>query len=128
MTPLEEAASAVAAEMGISPHAEMTGEQVAEFRERFTEAMAKGAYEYVILPSAPSLTKDEVRQLLRECVTVVKPGETLVVRVGGEWTPAQMREMQDALNWGWDDGTPYWPFRTLIVYGEELGVAEVPGA
>jgi hypothetical protein len=75
-----------------------------------------------------TLSKDEVRRLLRECVTVVKPGETLVIRVGSGWTPDQMREMQDSLNWGWDSGTPYWPFRVLVVPGEELGVAQVPVA
>jgi len=40
------------------------------------------------------LTPDEIRQLLRECVTVVKPGETLVLRCPEGWTPDQAGEMQ----------------------------------
>lgn len=72
------------------------------------------------------LTKDEVRQLLRECVTVVKPGEVLVIRGLENWTVQQMREVQDVLNAMHGDGTV--PFRSLIVPGAELGVAEAPDA
>ena len=45
------------------------------------------------------LTDDEVRQVLRSAVTVVKPGELLVLRIGVEWnmTPNQLREYNDAL-------------------------------
>ena len=72
------------------------------------------------------LTKDEVRQLLRECVTVVKPGETLVIRGDRNWTPNQLREVQDML----DRATKYYDlrFHALVVPGEELGVAEASGA
>jgi hypothetical protein len=118
-TPLEEAARAVAAEMHIPADAPMTEEQAAEFRERFAE-MA-GRY-HLTIPPRPSLTEDEVRQLLRECVTVVKPGETLVIRGDRDWTPNQMREVQDML-----DGAVKWRelgFTVLVVPGEELGVAE----
>jgi hypothetical protein len=69
-----------------------------------------------------SLTEDEVRSLLRECVTVVKPGETLVIRGDPDWTPNQMREVQD-----WLDHEVKWrplDFKILVVPGEELGVAE----
>ena len=40
------------------------------------------------------LTEDEVRRLLRECVTVVKPGEILVLQPGADVTPNQLREIQ----------------------------------
>ena len=61
------------------------------------------------------LTKDEVRPLLRECVTVVKSGEVLVIRGLENWTVQQMREVQDVLNAMHADGTV--PFRSLIVPG-----------
>ena len=121
-TPLEEAARAVAAEMCIPADAPMTDEQAAEFRERFAEVAAE--YRLTILPRS-SLTEDEIRQLLRECVTVVKPGETLVIRGDRDWTPNQMREVQDML-----DAAVKWRelgFTVLVVPGEELGVAEAAG-
>lgn len=75
------------------------------------------------LPQRKPLTQDEVYQLLRECVTVVKTGETLVIQVGDGWYPEQIRQIQEALNCA-DENGPYWPFRTLVVPGERLGVAE----
>jgi hypothetical protein len=70
------------------------------------------------------LTPDEIRQLLSECVTAVKPGETLIVRVPLTWTPDQVSrygrtisEVSEALEL---------PFRTLVVPAEELGIAEAP--
>jgi hypothetical protein len=70
----------------------------------------------------PALTPDEARSLLRECVTVVRPGETLVVRAYDWMTPQQMREVQNVFNAMHDDG--FVPFRAWIVPGAELGVVE----
>jgi hypothetical protein len=101
---------------------EWTDEQVKEFQRDLDAAMAK-PLQYRVL-SRPSLTEDEVRQLLRECVTVVRPGETLVIRGDRNWTPMQVREVQDML-----DGAAEWRdlgFKVLVVPGEELGVAEPP--
>lgn len=47
------------------------------------------------LPQRKPLATDEVRQLLRECVTVVKPFEILFIRMGNDYTPAQLRELQE---------------------------------
>jgi hypothetical protein len=66
----------------------------------------------------PPLTKDEIRQLLRECVTVVAPGETLVIR-GRDWTPNQVREIQHSVDFMSEEGMI--PFKVLIVFGDELG-------
>ena len=66
------------------------------------------------------LTEDEVRQLLRECVTVVKPGEALVVRMAG-LTPDQHREWQDAVR-AWREHGDL-PFPVFIFIGDELGTA-----
>jgi hypothetical protein len=99
---------------------EFTGEDAEKFRHDI-EAAGLAAHEYTILPPGPRLTEDEVRHLLRECVTVVKPGELLVIRVA-DFTPQQLREYNDLVSC-WLDG--YAPgVRCLITLGEELGVAE----
>jgi ribosomal protein L16 Arg81 hydroxylase len=101
--------------------AEMTDEQVREFEKNFAQIVTQ-PWQPQILPSRPPLTQDEVRQLLRECVTVVKPGETLVIRGDRNWSPNQLREVQD-----WLDKAAEWrdlPFKIVVVPGEELGVAE----
>ena len=66
------------------------------------------------------LSEDEVRQLLRECVTVVKPGEALVVRMAG-LTPSQHREWQRAVTDWHEEGDL--PFPVFIFNGDELGTA-----
>lgn len=69
-----------------------------------------------------SLTEDEVRSLLRECVTVVKPGETLVFSPADPWTPNQMREFQDYANLVIADlGLD---MRVLALPSGSLGIAE----
>jgi hypothetical protein len=70
---------------------------------------------------AVSLGEDEVRHLLRECVTVVKPGEVLVIRVPG-LTPEQLYEYNEAVKRWLGDLAP--GVRSLVTIGEELGVAE----
>ena len=122
-TPLEEAAAAVAEGMAIPVDLPMTAEQVAEFRERFEKAMRQGPFQHKVR-TPDRLTADEMRSLLRECVTVVAPGETLVLRLSESSTPSQAREWQEALNAGWDEGDPVFPFRVLVVIGEGLGVAQ----
>jgi hypothetical protein len=87
----------------------LTEEQEAELRREFDVTMQ--------LPPSP----DEIRQLLRECVTVVKPGETLIVR-GTNWTPGQTREIQQVMDEMHELGIV--PFKALAVFGDELGVAE----
>jgi hypothetical protein len=51
------------------------------------------------------LSKDEVRELLRECVVAVRPGEILVIGVSTFFSPRQLRELQESAqatleNWG----------------------------
>lgn len=71
------------------------------------------------------LTEGEIRQLLRECVTVVKPGECVVLRVAG-LTPQQHREYQTAVNAWHEHGTL--AFRVIILVGDELGVVRADGS
>ena len=67
------------------------------------------------------LDPDEIRELIREHVTVVKPGETLVVRVPWTVTPQQLYEYQRVMD-GAEGGEI--PFKVLVVAGEELGIVE----
>jgi hypothetical protein len=75
------------------------------------------------MSDVPALTPETIRALLRECVTVVQPGETLIVQVGDTWTPRQVAAAHRELNWAGEDGKPYWPFRVLLVPGTGLGTA-----
>jgi hypothetical protein len=68
------------------------------------------------MPDAAALSPDEVRQLLRECVTVVKPGEVLVIRTT-DLTPYQVREYQEALNWWATENAP--EVKVLVIHGED---------
>ena len=114
-------AEAVAREMGILPSVPMTEAQAADFAERFKAAMADGsARKLRILPPEPPLTKDQIRSLLRECVTVVKPGEVLVIRAPGDWTPGQLREYAEHLEYYAGE----MGIRAMVVVGDGLGVAE----
>lgn len=67
-------------------------------------------------PVGDPLTKDEVRQLLRECVTVVKPGEILLLQPGADYTPNQIREIQKIADWWLEENAP--AIKALVVPGE----------
>ena len=98
-----------------------------EERVAALEAVLGPAADFSLLPLRP----DEVRQLFRECVTVVKPGETLVIR-DRNWTPNQVQEIQRWMDDEHESGRI--SFKVLALIGEELGVVEpeageeVPGA
>ncbi len=65
------------------------------------------------------LRAQDLREFLKANVTVIAPGETLVVQVGEQLTATQVHEYQEALNWSHEDGGL--PFRTLVVPGIGLG-------
>lgn len=76
----------------------LTEKQEAELRRDFDETM-HGPFTHRALPWPPPLTPDEVRQLLRESVTVVKPGEVLFFTMGDpDVTPVQLREINEAVS------------------------------
>jgi hypothetical protein len=108
----------------------VSDEDVEKFRKEYGAALEHIGHQPYPLPSSvPPLTPEQVRYLLRECVTVVKPGETLIVRVGFDIMPQQVRELQNAA----DGMCEYrdFPFKVLVFPGEELAIAEpgeVPGA
>jgi hypothetical protein len=116
-------AAAVAEEMGIPLGLPLTEDEAAEFRQRFEDAMKEPGPPRV-MPQPPALTPEAIRTLLRECVTVIKPGETLIVRV--PWaTPARtvyelgrvLHEQAEAAGAG---------FHTLVVPAAEIGAGEGP--
>jgi hypothetical protein len=119
---LEDIVRQAAAQMGIPADVPMTDEQTAEFRRLFDEAM-KGPFTYRVLPPPPPLTPAEIRQLLRESVTVVKPGEVLFYMYGDpNGTPNQIRELQDWINWWLEDNAP--DIRVLCLPHGEMAAAE----
>lgn len=110
------------------PPPPLTEAQETELREAIGEAARLGPSAHRILPPPRALTPDQVRYLLRECVTAVKPGETLVIQERN-WTPNQVREIQRWLDGERDSGRI--GFKVLAIIGEELAIAEpeaAPGA
>ena len=75
-------------------------------------------------PSSPApLTPDEIRQLLRESVTVIKPGEVLFFTAGDpNWTPTQLREIQDNISAWLEYNAP--EVKVLVLPHGEMAVAE----
>lgn len=96
----------------------LTEEELAKFRVEFKAACGQPMR---IMPPPPPLTPDEIRHLLRECVTVVEPGETLVVRVPWTVNPAQLYEYQRVMDSAEGGAIP---FKVLVVAGDELGVVQ----
>lgn len=122
---LEERVAALEAALSMPPGPSSrpwTDAELAEFRERFTEAVKQQPIR--VIPPEPPLTPDQIRQLLSECVTTVRPGETLAVRVPWETRPAQVAEYQryveEAIK------TCAIPFRVLVLAGDELGAVQPP--
>lgn len=77
--------------------ARWTDEQAEKFREEFDQALKTAApngrpraWDYQMASFAPALTPDAIRDLIRECVTIVKPGEVLAVRLPLDMTPGDM--------------------------------------
>jgi len=102
--------------------ARLTQPQLEEWRDRFQEQMAsQDRHRLMVLPPVSSLTPDEMRDLLRECVTVVAPGETLIVRISPDCTPAQVQEYQQrATEIAEHQGLG---FKILVLPAEDLAVA-----
>ena len=67
------------------------------------------------------LGEDEIRRLLRECVTVVKPGESLVIR-DRNWTPMQVGEIQRWMDCEYESGRI--SFKVRAVPGDEIAVVQ----
>jgi len=94
---------------------ELTEAEQAGFIAAIAESRQRVSHRILNAP----LTPDEVRQLLRECVTVVKPGETLAVRVPMSTPPHVVRELQEMADHEQQAGMP---FPVLIVVGEGMAV------
>lgn len=74
----------------------------------------------------PALTPEVIRALMRGHLTVVKPGETLIIRPDRDWTPNQVAEYQRVLDHWHHSGDL--PFRVVALPGEEFApVTGEPG-
>lgn len=120
---LEERVAALEALLSprITPGPGWTPEQVEEFKAEWERRLSEAPFELRkyepvrLLPPGPVLTREVVEAALRECVTVVKPGETLVIRCR-DWTPAQLEQYQEYI----DAELRGLPFRVLVVIGDEI--------
>jgi hypothetical protein len=88
-----------------------TDEMVAEFEVRWAGLSSQPPR---WIPSPPPLTQDEIRALLRECVTVVQPGESLAIRAAESWTPDQIGQVNEWI------GYMELPFRAVMLPGDEF--------
>ena len=117
-----EAAAAAPLRAYIPSWTPLTEAEEAELRESLAEAAKLGPLPYRVVP--PPLSPDEIRQILRACVTVVKPGETLIIRVPLTWTSAMVSNYTDTIQSV--NEMLELPFRVLVVPAESLAVAEQP--
>jgi hypothetical protein len=91
--------------------------QAAELRRQLDEVTAQHRHP---LPVPPALGPGELRALLRECVNVVEPGDLLVIRVPADWTPAQLRDLEEHVNWWLASNGDH--IRALLVPAEKIKV------
>lgn len=73
--------------------------------------------EEAAMTDTATLTPELILAAIRECVTVVKPGETLAIRAGEGWTPDQVGQVNEWIE-SWD-----LPFRAVMLPGAEFAVA-----
>ena len=75
-----------------------------------------------------TVTPAELRALAREYVTILQPGEVLVVRVPSSWGAKEVGALNDALDGYCSD--PDWPnaprIRFLVVPGDAISVVQPP--
>lgn len=73
---------------------------------------------------AEPLGPQAVRALLREAVTVVGPGEVLILRCPENWSPAQCGALQDTAEYWLALNAP--AVQVLVVPYVDMAVAECP--
>lgn len=99
---------------------EMSEADAQRLREAFAECAARNEPLRVI-PHTPLLTPALARELVRECVTIVQPGELLAIRVPDWWTPNGVYETNKWAAAWLTDNTP--GVKVLFVPGEEFAIA-----
>lgn len=107
-------------EMLVAPPPGWTPEQVEKFKAEWERAFAAGKFDAPpkLIPPCPLLTPETARELLRECVTIVKPGEVLAVRLPLDMSHIDMiRAREYALQVEEESG-----IKVAFIPGEEFGV------
>lgn len=112
--------------MAVAEFPPLSDEDAARFKEEFDAALRDfGHRPHVIAPSSLAVFDPEsVRQLLRESVTVVKPGEVLVLRCPEGWVPERVREMHKSIRWWLEANAP--DIRVMVIPHLDMAVAEAP--
>lgn len=100
-----------------------TDEQVKEFEAAWAEAAGQPPR---WMPPRPALTQDEVRQLLSECVTVVRPGEILVLRAPEDWNPDQALQLQEYMGYWLAENAP--DIKVMVIPPMEIAVMQTGAA
>jgi hypothetical protein len=105
---------------------ECTDEKTEKFRAEWgpwSGRKARGS-EFCLLPPAPVLTPETAKALVRECVTIVRPGEVLAVRLPLSFTSGDLDYAREyARTVERETGV-----KVAFIPGEELGVAQAePG-
>lgn len=100
-----------------------TDEQVKEFEAAWAEA---GKRPLRWMPPRPALTEAEVRQLLSECVTVVRPGEVLVLRAPEDWNPDQASQLQEYMGYWLAENAP--DIKAMVIPPMEIAIMQASPA
>ena len=69
------------------------------------------------------VTAAELRALAREYVTIVQPGEVLIVREPSHWKPREVGDLNDALNAICSDPDAGLGIKVLVVPGDGVSIA-----
>ena len=95
--------------------------ELARFREDFEQAKYQPVR--VLPPPAHFLDPEVIRALLRECVTVAKPGEVLFFTCGDpDYTPRQIQMIQERIATWLECNAP--AVKVIVLPHGEMAVAE----
>lgn len=87
---------------GIQPaHEDLDPGQARDLETQLRDTLGNDTaarYGIRVLPPGRLLTPELARELAREYVTIVQPGETLIIRIPDTWTMQQMDEAQRYVN------------------------------
>ena len=78
------------------------------------------------MPTGQVVAPGELRALARRYITIMEPGEVLIVRVPASWPPRTVRELNEALTAVCSDPNRDLCIKVLVVPGDGMAVATAP--